>query len=204
MQSILRETIVIIPRLHFVYHHLDITCCRNASHFFVISKHISHFLLREAQHLIKLRLGRDMPANIESTRHIVQGYRTDTCDEDTLKHTLELLEDITVEAVGMGDCPIYILTLLIEHGIGEIVIFIDDQIERNALGCSLILKQSQFLRTRIRLKEPLLKICQIKLLVNSHEAVQFNTQIHIEVFLQLFDTTTHIREIKVKNLILPL
>ena len=37
----------------------------------------------------------------------------DTCDENTFKHTLELLEDITVEAIGMGDCPIYILTLLI-------------------------------------------------------------------------------------------
>ena len=145
-----------------------------------------------------------MPVNIESTRHIVQGYRTDTSDKNTLKHALELLEDITVETIGMSYCPIYILTLLIEHGIGKIVIFIDDQIERNALGCSLILKQSQFLRTRIQLKEPLLKICQIKLLVNSHEAVQLDTQVHIEVFLQLFDTTTYIREIKVKNLILPL
>ena len=183
MQSILRETIVIIPRLHLIYHSLDITCCRNATHFLVISKHFAHFFLRETQHLIELWLGGDMPANIESTRHIVQGHRTDTSDEDTLKHALEFLEDITIETISMGDCPIYILTLLIEHGIGEIVIFIDDQIERNALGCSLILKQSQFLRTRIRLKEPLLKICQIKLLVNSHEAVQFNTQIHIEVFL---------------------
>jgi len=145
-----------------------------------------------------------MPTNIETARHIVQGNRTDTCDENTLKHALELLEDITIEAVGMGDCPIYIFTLLIEHGIGEIVIFIDDQVERNALGRSFILKQSQFLCSRIRLKELLLKICQIKLLVNSHETVQLDTQIHIEVFLQLFDTTTYIREIKVKNLILSL
>ena len=112
-----------------------------------------------------------MPAYIEAARHIVQGNRTDTSDENTLKHTLELLEDITIKAVGMSDCPIYIFTLLIEHGIGEIVIFIDDQIERNALGRSFILKQSQFLRSRIRLKELLLKICQIKLLINSHEAV---------------------------------
>ena len=149
MQSILRKTIVIIPRFHLVYHRLDIACCRNTSHFLVISKHLAYFLHGEAQHLIELWLGGDMPANIEPTRHIVQGNRTDTCDENTFKHTLELLEDITVEAVGMGDCPIYILALLIEHGIGEIVIFIDDQIERNALGCSLILKQSQFLRTRI-------------------------------------------------------
>ena len=88
-----------------------------------------------------------MPANIESTCHIVQGNRTDTSDENTLKHTLELLEDITIEAIGMGDCPIYILTLFVEHGIGEIVVFIDYQIERNALGRSLILKQSQFLRS---------------------------------------------------------
>ena len=142
-----------------------------------------------------------MPANIETTRHIVQGNRTDTCDENTFKHALELLEDITIEAVGMGDCPIYILPLLIEHGIGEIVVFIDYQIERNALGCCLILKQSQFLRSRIRLKELLLYICWIKLLVNTHEAIQFDTHIYIEVFLQLVNTTAYIREIKVKNLI---
>ena len=142
MQSILRKTIVIIPRFHLVYHRLNIACCRNTSHFLVISKHLAYFLHREAQHLIELWLGGDMPANIEPTRHIVQGHRTDTCDENTFKHTLELLEDITVEAIGMGDCPIYILTLLIEHSIGEIVIFIDNQIERKVLGGSLILKQS--------------------------------------------------------------
>ena len=83
-------------------------------------------------YLVELWLGGDMPANIESTRHIIQGHRTDTRDEDTLEHTLEFLEDITVEAIGMGDCPIYLFTLLIEHSIGKIVIFIDDQIERNA------------------------------------------------------------------------
>ena len=47
-QSFLGETIVIIPRLHLVYHHLDITCCRNAPHLFIISKHLAYFFQRKA------------------------------------------------------------------------------------------------------------------------------------------------------------
>ena len=64
----------------------------------------------------------------------------DNCDENTFKHTLELLEYVTIEAIGMGDCPIYLLTLLIEHSIGEIVILIDNGIK--AIICKRFLSFS--------------------------------------------------------------
>ena len=47
-QGILRKTIIVVPRFHLVYHHLDITCCRNSPHLFIISKHLAYFFQRKA------------------------------------------------------------------------------------------------------------------------------------------------------------
>ena len=71
-----------------------------------------------------------MPADVETTRHIIQGHRTYSRDENPVEITLELLEDVTIETFGMGDCPIHILTLLVKHGVGEVVVFVDNQVKR--------------------------------------------------------------------------
>ena len=70
-----------------------------------------------------------MPADIESTSHIIQGNWAYACHEDAGKVALELLEHIAVEAIGMGDGMIYFLTFFVEYGIGEVVVFVDDEIE---------------------------------------------------------------------------
>ena len=85
-----------------------------------------------------------MPADVESARHVVQGHRTYASDEDALKGALELLEDVAVETFGMCDGPIHILALLIEHGVGEIVVFIDDEVEGIALNLCLLLDKPKF------------------------------------------------------------
>ena len=95
----------------------------------IIGKHLHHIGGREAQHLIKLWLDRNIPTYIESTRYIIQGYRAHTHHEDTLKITLELLEDITIKAIGMGNCMIHFLATFVENDIREVVILIDDEIQ---------------------------------------------------------------------------
>ena len=72
-----------------------------------------------------------MPADVITARQIVQRDRTHTCHEDPLEHALEELEEIAIEAAGMRDGTIDRFTLLVQHNVGEVVIFIDDQIKGN-------------------------------------------------------------------------
>ena len=69
-----------------------------------------------------------MPSYVEPTANIIERYRTYTQDEDTTASALELLEDIAIKTFCMSYRPIHVLTLLIEHGIGEIIVFIYDKI----------------------------------------------------------------------------
>ena len=72
-----------------------------------------------------------MPADVITARQIVQRDRTDTCHEDPFEHALEELEEITIEAAGMRDGTLGRFALLVQHNVGEVVIFIDDQIKGN-------------------------------------------------------------------------
>ena len=83
-----------------------------------------------------------MPADVETTRHIVQCHWTDTRNENSFKRALELFENISIEPLGMRHRPIYFLALLIEHSIGEVVVFIDDKIKGILLDFCLTLYQS--------------------------------------------------------------
>ena len=90
----------------------------------IIIEDVMYILCREAKHLIELRLGGDMPTDIETTSHIIECHGADTCDKDTFKRAFELLEDVTIEALGMGHRPIHLLALFIEHGVGKVVILV--------------------------------------------------------------------------------
>ena len=45
------------------------------------------------------------------------------------EHALEELEEVAIEAAGMGDGPINRFALLVQHDVGEVVIFVDNQIK---------------------------------------------------------------------------
>ena len=129
-QSIRRETIVIIPGFHVTDNRLNIAIRTDGPFFLIIGKHPPNILRRKAQHLVELRLRRNMPADVETTRHIIQGHGTYSRNKNPVEITLELLEDVTIETFGMGDCPIHILTLFVKHGVGEVVVFVDNQVKR--------------------------------------------------------------------------
>ena len=74
-----------------------------------------------------------MPADIESTGHIIQGDRAHSRHKDAGKVALELFEHITIESVRMGDGVVYFLALLVENGIGEVVVLVDDEVEGELL-----------------------------------------------------------------------
>ena len=199
-QSIRRETIVIVPGFHVTDNRLNITIRANGSLFLIIGKHLPNILRRKAQHLVELRLRRNMPADIETTRHIIQGHRTYSRDENPVEIALELLEDVTIETFGMGDCPIHILTLFVKHGVGEVVVFVDNQVKRISFGFRLVQDNSQFARRSFRFLHLFNRILAIIFLIIPDKSVQFHAQIKVEVLFKLFCAASNLRKVEMKNL----
>ena len=59
-------------------------------------------------------------------------------------YPLEHLEYITVEAAGVGERVISFVTLLVEHYIGEVIIFVDDEVETGAAIPGLSIQKVDF------------------------------------------------------------
>ena len=150
---------------------------------FIIGEHLDDVNSREAQHLVELWFYGDIPSHIIPTCYIIKGNRTDTHHEDALEVSLELLEDITIETIGMSNGMIHFLTMLIEHYISKIIILIDDKIKLKmiCLGCikdylhliSILCLCLDFLNLLLTI------ICSILLC----KTVQLDAEIGIESFL---------------------
>ena len=84
-----------------------------------------------------------MPTYVEAARHVIERHRTYARDEYALKRAFELLEDVAVEALGMGYRPMHVLALLIQHGVGEVVVLVYDEVERIAFHPRLLLNDAQ-------------------------------------------------------------
>ena len=99
---------------------------------FIVREHLAHFISGETEHLVEIEEGRDIPSNVETAGKIVEGYGAYSREEYSLKRALELLEHVTIEALGMGQLVIYLFALLAQHYIREVVILVDDKIHRDA------------------------------------------------------------------------
>ena len=62
---------------------------------------------------------------------------------DNLMQGGALSESLYPRCLGMSDSPIHILSLLIEHGVGKVVILIDDEIKRIAFRPRLALDDGE-------------------------------------------------------------
>ena len=151
---------------------------------FIIGKHLYDISSRESKHLVKFRFDRDVPSYIETAGYIIKRNRTNTHHKDAFEVALEFLEDITVESIGMGDGMIYLLTMLIEHHIGKVIIFIYYQIKRKSLLRSLIMNKSQLIHGILSLAHLLSRLLGISLTIAAHETIQFNGTIEVEIALQ--------------------
>lgn len=181
------KTIVVVPRLHFLDHGLHVAVGAHLTRALIIIEDIIYIFRGETKHLIELWLGRDVPPYVEATCHIIERHWTHTCDENAFESALELLEYVAVEAFSVGHRPINLLTLLIEHGIGKVVILVDDEIKRIILHLSFILYDSQFSSCVLSRIDILLNHVRIILIVITHEAIQLHAQVEVELLLQVVD-----------------
>ena len=102
LQAFFGKTIIVIPRSHFLYHRIYVRIARQLSGILIVLDHLAYIGLAESQHHIKLMIGADIPADIESASQVVQRYGTDSGHEDAFEHAFELLEDFAVETTGVG------------------------------------------------------------------------------------------------------
>ena len=128
-KAFLRKAVIVIPRLHLCYHCLNIRVGGQLSCLFVISEHLTHVFAGEFEHLVEFGCHRHVPADVEPTFQVIGSNGTYSCEEDTLEHSLELLEHLAVESRGMGHIVIYRLPMLAEYYVGKVVILVNDEIQ---------------------------------------------------------------------------
>ena len=71
----------------------------------------------------------DIGCDVKSTSQIVKCNRTDSHKQDTLKVWLENLECAAIKSTAMSHVMIYIFSLFIKNSIGEIIIFVNNEVE---------------------------------------------------------------------------
>lgn len=104
----------------------------------------------------------------------------------------------------MSNGMIYIITLLIKHHVSEIVVLIDNEIERIAVTLGFHFNHTQFIGSRGRSIEFFDRTLWISILISRHKSIQLTTTIKVKVSFQILYPGARFREIKEKYLIAPL
>ena len=145
-----------------------------------------------------------MPSDVETAGHVIERHRTHTRHKDTFKRTFEFLEDITIETLSMSNGTIYSFTLLVEHRVGEVVIFVNDEIGTKIQLLRFVVDKYQLVYGVFRLEDLLYKILRIVLTVDIHKTIQLHFAITVKLVFQLVDTSAYLRKIKIENQIFTL
>ena len=90
------KAIIIIPRLHFRNHFLNVSFQHIA--LLIITEHFAYFGFAESHHGIESFVYRDIPVNIIPAGQVVQRDRTDAHQKDAIEHPFELLEVFTIKS----------------------------------------------------------------------------------------------------------
>lgn len=121
------ETVSVIPRLHLGNQSVLVGLQR--PHALIVPNHLPHLRFAESEHHVEVRVEGERGRDVVAARDVVHRDGAYSHHEDAVEHTLVLLEHAPVESLGMGHRVIDLLALDVEHHIGEVVVFIDDEIE---------------------------------------------------------------------------
>ena len=103
----------------------------------IVGQHLTHLLLREAGHLIELRLERVVRADVETAGQVVHRHRADTRDEQTLDGLVRAILDHVVEladiALAMRLLPVFAECVGMRQDlVREMVVLVNEKIELQA------------------------------------------------------------------------
>ena len=199
VQTVFGKAIVVVPRLHIGNHRFDVSIV--LSGILIVLQHLTHVFFAESQHSVEFRFGTDVPADVESAGEVIERDGADAGHEDALEHALEHLEYITVEAAGVGERVISFVTLLVEHYIGEVIIFVDDEVETGAAIPGLSIQKVDFGGGIGLLFHFLLKAGVVISFVNEREVVQSTATVVVEIYGQPVRLSADAGKVERQNLV---
>ena len=137
-----------------------------------------------------------MPSDVEPAGEVVQGDGTYSGDEDAVEHPFEFLEYLAVESAGMGQGMIHLFALFVEHHVGKVVVFIDDEVEWVVVQAVLFGQVVQF-GSHVWLLLNIAGESWIEVgFIDGGKGIQFHGAIFVEQVLQLAEIASYAREVE--------
>ena len=103
-----------------------------------------HFRFGEPEHFVEAGIQADVPADIEAAGDVVHRDGRDPRDEHPFdaaaacRAGLQRGEEVAVETAAVGQGLVFLLAVVGEHGVGEIVVFVDENIQRDAAVAGIL------------------------------------------------------------------
>ena len=132
----LRKAIAVVPLAHQREGVVHIVAQR--TRFPVRLQDLPHLGLGETQHLVEAPIQADVRPDVEAAGRVVHRDRRHAGDEQALDAAaggtrLQRGEEAAVEAAAAGERPVGLGAAVRQHGVGEVVVLVDEHVERNAL-----------------------------------------------------------------------
>ena len=142
----------------------------------------------------------DVGSDVEATGQIVEGDRTDTHKENTLEVWFEYLEGIAVKTTAVGHVMIGILAQLIENGVGEVVVFVNDEIKMIASLLGFFGQYVDFVLGSSGCQSPFYRVFCIIVLVFLNKLIQTTATVCVEVDLKILYSVQNLGKVELQNL----
>ena len=125
----LGEAVAVVPRLDRADDRLGVSRLIGADAL-EVAVDPQDLLPGEAEHRVEVLVLRDVRGDVEPARQVVHRHRRDARHEDAVEARLERLEPAAVEARAVRDRLVRLAPGGPDQRIREVVVFVDDQIER--------------------------------------------------------------------------
>ncbi len=97
----------------------------------------------------------------------------------------------------MGDGMVYSLTLLVEDGIGKVIVLVNDKVKSQLPAFSLQVNERQLGISILRIVYTGYELFRVDIIIVIHKIVELCTAVDIEVLLHTVYGTSHLREVEV-------
>ncbi|BCU07689.1 hypothetical protein Atep_23660 [Allochromatium tepidum] len=163
----------------------------------------------EAEQTVEAAIQADVGTDIEAAGHIVQRQRRDAGDEQPRQTAaalsggpLEHREDIAEKAAAVRQIPIGVLAEMGQQIVGEVVVFVDEQIERPAQMTQFHQQPLQCRRHGRLLTHPRRHVLRQVLRMAQEQAVDLIATMGLERGFQMLRLGAHHREIEAQAQVL--
>ena len=141
-RGLLGEPVAVVPLAHQRHRFIHVLVERAVV---AVGLHqVAHLGLGEADHFVEVRFQADVGADVEAAGDVVHGHRRHPGDEQPIdaaaaarRAGLQGSEEAAVEAAAMGEGLVRLRAVVRQHGVGEVVVFVDQHVQRDAVALGM-------------------------------------------------------------------